>query len=95
MKFLNRSKTELLQNELDVDEELSHQKYDYNHSTIQKIKQVNINFFQKFEFVVNNKNWKKLEDQNKTLQIKLQSTHEKDDLIKLLQTEMEQLNNDK
>lgn len=95
MKFLNRSKTELLQNELDVDEEFSHQKYDYNDSTTQKIKQVNINFFQKFEFFVNNKTWIKLEDQNKTLQIKLQSTHEKDDLIKLLQTEMEQLNNDK
>jgi hypothetical protein len=55
LKFLNRSKTELLQNELDVDEEFSHQKYDYNDSTTQKIKQVNINFFQKFEFFVNNK----------------------------------------
>jgi hypothetical protein len=38
---------------------------------------------------------KKLEEQNKTLQFKLQSTHEKDDLIKLLQTDMEQLNNEK
>lgn len=36
-----------------------------------------------------------MEEQNKTLQIKLQSTHEKDDLIKLLQNDMEQLNNEK
>ncbi len=40
---LNRSKTEL-QNELDVDEEISHRKYEYNHLN-EKIKQVCVKNF--------------------------------------------------